>query len=123
VHYDDDAAFQRAILANPADTTLKFVYADWRQERDDLRAEFVRLQVRAPSGRASHGENHHRGDRGGRVVLAERRSARCRLSRVHAEVVRQSADTPAPASATRPAATSADTAGRTDCAGDDAHRV
>src|SRR5438067_9840359 len=42
---EDDIAFQRAILANPADTTLKLVYADWLQERADPRAEFVRLQV------------------------------------------------------------------------------
>jgi uncharacterized protein (TIGR02996 family) len=45
MRYEDDTAFQRAILANPADTTLKLVYADWLQERADLRAEFVRLQV------------------------------------------------------------------------------
>jgi uncharacterized protein (TIGR02996 family) len=45
MQYDDDIAFQRAILANPADATLKLVYADWLQERDDPRAEFVRLQV------------------------------------------------------------------------------
>jgi|GEM_PF-3288672 len=43
--HNDDIAFQRAILANPADTTLKLVYADWLQERGDPRAEFVRLQV------------------------------------------------------------------------------
>jgi uncharacterized protein (TIGR02996 family) len=43
--YNDDAAFQRAILVNSADVTLKPVYADWLQEHDDLRAEFVRLQV------------------------------------------------------------------------------
>ena len=45
MQYEDDTAFQRAILANPADMTLKLVYADWLQEHDDLRAEFVRLQV------------------------------------------------------------------------------
>lgn len=43
--FDDDTAFQRAILADPADTTLKLVDADWLQERDDPRAQFVRLQV------------------------------------------------------------------------------
>jgi uncharacterized protein (TIGR02996 family) len=42
---NDDIAFQRAILANPADTTLKLVYADWLQERGDPRAEYVRLQL------------------------------------------------------------------------------
>src|SRR5262249_7622491 len=45
MQYDDDIAFQRAILANPADATLKLVYADWLQDRADPRAEFVRLQV------------------------------------------------------------------------------
>lgn len=45
MQYDDDIAFQRAIMANPADTTLKLVYADWLQERNDPRAEFVRAQV------------------------------------------------------------------------------
>jgi uncharacterized protein (TIGR02996 family) len=45
MQYEDDIAFQRAILASPSDTTLKLVYADWLQERDDPRAEFVRLQV------------------------------------------------------------------------------
>jgi uncharacterized protein (TIGR02996 family) len=45
MRYEDDVAFQRAILANPSDTTLKLVYADWLQESDDLRAEFARLQV------------------------------------------------------------------------------
>ena len=45
MQYDDDIAFQRAILANPADTTLKLVYADWLQDRGDPRAEYVRLQV------------------------------------------------------------------------------
>lgn len=42
---DEDIAFQRAILASPADATLKLVYADWLQDRADPRAEFVRRQV------------------------------------------------------------------------------
>ena len=42
---DEDIAFQREMLANPADTTLKLVYADWLQDRADPRAQFVRLQV------------------------------------------------------------------------------
>lgn len=41
----DDIAFQRAVLANPADTTLKLVYADWLQDCGDPRSEFVRRQV------------------------------------------------------------------------------
>jgi uncharacterized protein (TIGR02996 family) len=52
MHYDD-AVFQRAILVTPADTTLKLVYADWLQEHDDLRAEFVRLQVALYTTRTS----------------------------------------------------------------------
>ncbi|MCI0705285.1 MAG: TIGR02996 domain-containing protein [Planctomycetia bacterium] len=53
MQYDDDIAFQRAILANPGDTTLKLVYADWLQERDDPRAEYVRLQVQLHTTRTS----------------------------------------------------------------------
>jgi uncharacterized protein (TIGR02996 family) len=45
MQHNDDIAFQRAILANPADTTLKLGYADWLQERDDPRAEYIRLQL------------------------------------------------------------------------------
>jgi uncharacterized protein (TIGR02996 family) len=51
--YEDDIAFQRAILANPADTTLKLVYADWLQERADPRAEYLRLQVELHTKRTS----------------------------------------------------------------------
>lgn len=43
---DDDKAFLRTILSNPAELTGWLVYADWLDERDDLRAEFVRLQAR-----------------------------------------------------------------------------
>jgi uncharacterized protein (TIGR02996 family) len=45
MQHNDDIAFQRAILANPSETTLKLVYADWLQERSDPRAEFIRAQV------------------------------------------------------------------------------
>jgi len=40
----DEAAFLAAMQAAPADAALRLVYADWLQERDDARAEFVRLQ-------------------------------------------------------------------------------
>lgn len=43
---DEDKAFVSAILTNPADLTGWLAYADWLDERDDARAEFVRLQVR-----------------------------------------------------------------------------
>jgi uncharacterized protein (TIGR02996 family) len=53
MQYEDDTAFQRAILASPADMALKLVYADWLQEHDDPRAEFVRLQVELHTTRTS----------------------------------------------------------------------
>ena len=41
----DDLDFLRAVLASPEDDTLRLVYADWLEERDDPRAEFLRLEV------------------------------------------------------------------------------
>jgi uncharacterized protein (TIGR02996 family) len=40
----EDEAFLAAILARPADDTLRLVYADWLDERGDPRADFVRLE-------------------------------------------------------------------------------
>ena len=42
---DEDKAFIRAILDHPEELTTWLVYADWLDERDDPRAEFIRLQV------------------------------------------------------------------------------
>jgi uncharacterized protein (TIGR02996 family) len=42
----DEAAFLSAITANPEDDTLRLVYADWLQDRDDPRADYLRLEVR-----------------------------------------------------------------------------
>jgi uncharacterized protein (TIGR02996 family) len=42
----DEEAFLNAIVANPNDRTTRLAYADWLDERDDPRAEFVRLHVR-----------------------------------------------------------------------------
>jgi len=42
----EDRSFIRAILANPAELTAWLVYADWLDERDDPRAEFIRLEVK-----------------------------------------------------------------------------
>src|SRR5690349_3062091 len=36
-------SFLAAIAANPADETLRLVFADWLEDSDDWRAEFVRL--------------------------------------------------------------------------------
>jgi uncharacterized protein (TIGR02996 family) len=37
-------AFLRAVLADPDDDEPRLVYADWLEERDDPRGEFIRLQ-------------------------------------------------------------------------------
>lgn len=43
---DDDRAFIRAVLTNPAELTAWLVYADWLDEHEQPeRAEFLRLQV------------------------------------------------------------------------------
>ena len=49
----DDAAFVRAILAAPADDTLRLIYADFLQERDDPRADYLRLDVALAAGRSA----------------------------------------------------------------------
>jgi uncharacterized protein (TIGR02996 family) len=41
----DEQAFLSAIMSNADDQIAKLVYADWLQERDDPRAEVVRLKV------------------------------------------------------------------------------
>jgi len=43
---DEEHAFLRGILTNPADLTGWLAYADWLDERSDPRAEYLRLQVR-----------------------------------------------------------------------------
>lgn len=42
---DEDRAFLRAILNNPADISLWLIYADWLDEFDDPRAEYLRLEL------------------------------------------------------------------------------
>src|SRR5436190_19492867 len=42
----DAAAFLKALRDNPADDTARLVYADWLDERNDPRAEFIRLRQR-----------------------------------------------------------------------------
>jgi uncharacterized protein (TIGR02996 family) len=52
VSMSTDAAFLAAIAANPVDHLPKLVYADWLEERNDPRAEFLRVQyalTQAPS--------------------------------------------------------------------------
>ena len=40
-----DADFMRAIQADPADDTARLVYADWLEERGDVRAEYLRAEL------------------------------------------------------------------------------
>lgn len=44
--HPDERAFLRVILADPADSLPRLVYADWLEERDDPRGEFLRLATR-----------------------------------------------------------------------------
>jgi len=46
---DEETAFLRGIAASPEDDLPRLVYADWLEERDDPRHEFLRLAVRAHS--------------------------------------------------------------------------
>ncbi len=41
---NDDAAFTAALVADPNDDATRLVYADWLEERGDVRGEFLRLQ-------------------------------------------------------------------------------
>jgi uncharacterized protein (TIGR02996 family) len=41
----EETAFVRSILADPANDSLRLVYADWLEERGDPRAEYLRLDV------------------------------------------------------------------------------
>jgi uncharacterized protein (TIGR02996 family) len=43
---DEDRAFLRAILNNPAELTAWLAYLDWLDEHNDLRAEYIRLELR-----------------------------------------------------------------------------
>lgn len=55
---DEDKQFLRAILANPAELTAWLAYADWLDERDDPRAEFVRLEVQLTSANVTQTERY-----------------------------------------------------------------
>jgi uncharacterized protein (TIGR02996 family) len=43
--HNDEQAFLATIQTDPADLTSKLVYADWLEERGDVRSEFVRALV------------------------------------------------------------------------------
>ena len=48
-------AFLQAILENPQDDTPRLAYADWLEERDDPRGEFIRVQCRLATMAADDG--------------------------------------------------------------------
>lgn len=58
----EDEAFLAAVRANPADDTVRLVYADWLDERGDPRADFLRLDchLRGLSADDSEYQNHQR---------------------------------------------------------------
>ncbi len=53
VAVSDDAGFLKAMAANPTDTLIPLVYADWFDERNDPRGRLLRVWVDL-SWRASH---------------------------------------------------------------------
>ncbi len=50
----DQDGFLSAIRADPADDTTRLVYADWLDERDDPRGDFVRLHLALRAGAGPH---------------------------------------------------------------------
>jgi uncharacterized protein (TIGR02996 family) len=42
----NDDGFLQAIREDPADDAVRLVYADWLEERDDLRSEYLRIECR-----------------------------------------------------------------------------
>lgn len=52
----DDEAFLDALRARPNDSVGRLVYADWLDEQNDPRAEFLRLEVRLAGGGLSDDE-------------------------------------------------------------------
>jgi uncharacterized protein (TIGR02996 family) len=47
---NDEAAFLAAIHTAPEDDNLRLVYADWLEERGDLRGEYLRLEHQFAKG-------------------------------------------------------------------------
>jgi uncharacterized protein (TIGR02996 family) len=57
---DHDEGFVQDIVAHPEDNALRLIYADWLEERDDPRAEFLRLeaQLAGLKGRRTRKQRH-----------------------------------------------------------------
>jgi uncharacterized protein (TIGR02996 family) len=67
---DEDEAFLAAIRQQPADNTVRLVYADWLDERDDPRGELLRIECLLHQGSeadADHTLRQRLSELGGRV--------------------------------------------------------
>lgn len=53
---EDEAAFLRAIADQPEDDAPRLVYADWLEERNDPRAEYLRVEHRGRANPAAERE-------------------------------------------------------------------
>lgn len=54
---DDDRAFIRGILSEPTNDVARLVYADWLDEQEDPRGEFLRLEVAEARGELASPSN------------------------------------------------------------------
>ena len=89
-----DSDFLAAIIANPADDAPRLVYADWLEEHDGPRGEFIRVQVELARSKCEPpcpGNVHAAGGFGTRC-LCRRRSLRAREQQLKAIHGRQWAD-------------------------------
>lgn len=57
---NDERGFLAAILEQPDDDTTKLIYADWLEEQDDPRAEYLRLMVQVRQERVITPEQRQR---------------------------------------------------------------
>lgn len=53
-----DDAFLRAVVADPDDVALRLVYADWLEEREDPRGEYLRLLLALDAADLTTIEDH-----------------------------------------------------------------
>lgn len=57
---NEERGFLAAIRERPDDDTTKLIYADWLEEQDDPRAEYLRLMVKVRQERVITPEQRHR---------------------------------------------------------------
>jgi carbon storage regulator CsrA len=53
----EELAFLQSILESPDDESIRLIFADWLEDRDDPRGEFIRLQCRLAKLSAYHEES------------------------------------------------------------------